>query len=197
MTTYGYILPYPKQNNRFSVWFTGGKLTFSKSSEQWHRVFNKTALPGRSLSEKGRLFVASLLMGAKTSDGMDASGKLTYELQRPIASYIDLLYMDEGFRIMRSSSGAVYVFSRPQVDADDWSAQSEGTASTEQSCSLSPMKKPMRRCSPPPSIKNEAPRRPTRRCSPRHTSPSKRPTPRVVSPSDISGPPLLVQECLD
>lgn len=124
MTTEGYCLPYPT-GNRFSVWFTGGSIEVSEDTDRWHKVFAKDSLPGRTFKEKSMLFAAKLLMGAETNDEMDDEGRISYKLLRPMASHIDLLYIDEGTRIMRGSSGAVYVFGRVQNVEDVSSDEDE------------------------------------------------------------------------
>uniref|UniRef100_A0A7S3KZV6 Uncharacterized protein n=1 Tax=Amphora coffeiformis TaxID=265554 RepID=A0A7S3KZV6_9STRA len=111
MTTYGFILPYPK-GLRFAVWFTGGSLEMDgNKNEKWFQIFDKDTAPKRNLMETGKVFVAKLLMGAST-DIMDANGKLSYTLSRPVASHIDLVYLDPRMQIFRGSSGTVYVHVR-------------------------------------------------------------------------------------
>ena len=112
MTTYGFILPFPTQN-RFSVWFTGGSLEVDgNKNEKWFQIFDKDAAPKRTAFESSKLFAAKLLMGACVNDEMDKDGKLSYTLSRPVASYIDLVYLDNSLQVLRSSSGMVYVHKR-------------------------------------------------------------------------------------
>eukprot|EP00797_Seminavis_robusta_P009928 Sro1724_g293660.2 (1023) ;mRNA; f:1942-5615 len=112
MTTYGYLLPYPTQN-RFSVWFTGGSLEVDNTkNEKWFQIFDKTSAPKRTAFESSKVFAAKLLMGACVNDEMDKDGKLSYTLSRPVASHIDLVYMDESLQVLRGSSGTVYVHVR-------------------------------------------------------------------------------------
>jgi hypothetical protein len=111
MTTYGFALSYPTQD-RFSIWFTGGCIEASGDTEQWQNIFDKNHAPKRTFAESGKLFVASLLMGASASDDMDDKGTITYDLKRPIAGYIDLLYLDTSLTILRGSSGTIYVAAR-------------------------------------------------------------------------------------
>ena len=112
MTTYGFALSYPTQD-RFSVWFTGGCIETSGDSEQWKRIFDQNHAPKRTFAESGKLLlVAALLMGASASDDMDDKGTITYDLKRPIAGYIDLLYLDASLTILRGSSGTIYVAAR-------------------------------------------------------------------------------------
>ena len=112
MTTFGFILPYPK-GHRFSVWFTGGTLEMDgNKNEKWFQIFDKDTAPKRSFVETGKVFAAKLLMGASTNDTMDANGKLSYTLSRPMPSHIDLIYLDPRMQIFRGSSGTVYVHVR-------------------------------------------------------------------------------------
>jgi hypothetical protein len=111
MTTYGFALSYPTQD-RFSIWFTGGCIEASGDTEQWQKIFDKNHAPKRTFAESGKLLVASLLMGASASDEMNDKGTITYDLKRPIAGYIDLLYLDASLTIMRGNSGTIYVAGR-------------------------------------------------------------------------------------
>ena len=136
MTTFSYIIPYPKQN-RFSVWFTGGCVEVKGGADKWHTVFSGDASrPARSFGERAQLFAAGLLMGATTTDEMNADGVLSFELTRPIAANIDLIYMDEMLRIMRTSKGTTYVFAR--AHPEDYSSSSEESySSTPSTCTWS------------------------------------------------------------
>jgi hypothetical protein len=112
MTTYGFALPYPTQD-RFSIWFTGGCIEASgEHTEQWQNIFDKNHAPKRTFAESGKLLVASLLMGASASDDMDDKGTITYDLKRPIAGTIDLLYLDASLIILRGDRGTIYVAAR-------------------------------------------------------------------------------------
>jgi hypothetical protein len=111
MTTYGFALSYPTQD-RFSIWFTGGCIEACGDTEQWQKIFDKNHAPKRTFAESGKLLVASLLMGASASDDMDDKGTITYDLKRPIAGYIDLLYLDASLTILRGNSGTIYVTAR-------------------------------------------------------------------------------------
>ena len=112
LTTYGFILPYPK-GHRFSVWFTGGSLEVDgQKNEKWFQLFVKDAAPRRTFLESGKVLAAKLLMGASTNDTVDENGRLTYSLSRPMASHIDLLYLDQRMQIFRGSSGTMYVHVR-------------------------------------------------------------------------------------
>eukprot|EP00977_Amphora_coffeiformis_P001569 scaffold297_cov171-Amphora_coffeaeformis.AAC.18 len=130
MTVYSYIVPYPKQD-RFSVWFTGGAVEINGGADKWRSHFNRESIPNRTLGERAMLFAAGLLMGATTSDEMDDNGKLSFELTRPIAANIDLLYMDEMIRVMRTGKGTTYIFAR--TNPDDYSSSSDESFSSKDS----------------------------------------------------------------
>jgi hypothetical protein len=128
MTTYGFMLPYPKQDHRFSVWFTGGSLEVASDGDddksqidKWFQIFNDKKNNNnhnntkRSMLESGKLVAAKILMGASTNDDdqLDPNtGKLSYTLTKPKASHIDLIYLDQKLQILRGSSGTVYVHVR-------------------------------------------------------------------------------------
>lgn len=105
MTTNGYVLPNPEQSNRLSVWFTGGSIEVDTDLERWKMIFEPKALPKRKIKQKARVLGAKVIMGATPSETMEADGKMTYELNRPIGghdkAYIDILYLDETLRIAR------------------------------------------------------------------------------------------------
>lgn len=132
MTTYGFILPYPTQSHRFSVWFTGGSIEMveekddgnNAKNEKWFQIFDhhqtssisgtsdRKSRPKRTVTESGKLLAAKLLMGASTNDKLDEEGRLSYTLTRPMSSHIDLIYLDEKLQVLRGSSGTVYVHVR-------------------------------------------------------------------------------------
>ena len=119
MTTYGYIVPDPNVPDRFTVWFTGGKIepnTTQQDIQNWRKVFASPA--ERTLKEKAACFVAQMLMGATipTHMNLEENSSLTYEFTRPIGghglAYVDLIYMDDGLRVMRGHKGTIFVFAR-------------------------------------------------------------------------------------
>lgn len=214
MTTHGYILPYPTKN-RFSVWFTGGTLEIkgnkAKTKQIQECLFNSVG--ERTLSERSKLFVAKVLMGASVTDEMDEHGRVSYHLTRPLAAYIDLLYIDESLRIMRSSSGVVYIFTRVQ-DAEDVSTVTSATSFESMSSiksifekstptsSVDPVR-PVRRGSDTSNCTGSslaAPRRPRRSESPARQSSTVAPPVqprRCQSPKKetASAPPSQPQRC--
>lgn len=116
ITTNGYALANPKKSNRLSVWFTGGTIEARGDSDvaEWLSVFSDA--PQRVLKEKARVLGARLVMGATPPQGMESDGKMSYELKRPIGghdtAYVDLLYLDDTVRIVKTNTGTVHVMAR-------------------------------------------------------------------------------------
>ena len=82
MTTFGFIPPHPK-GHCFSE--MDGK------NEKWFQIFDKNMAPKRSFVESGKIFATKPLMGASMNDTMDAQGKLSCALSRPMPSHIDVI----------------------------------------------------------------------------------------------------------
>lgn len=140
MTTNGFAMPYPRQNNRYSIWFSGGSIKVisdpnSPSGRQWEQIFSVKNMPQRTFKEKAGLFAAGLLMGASAVDEMDEEGKISFVMSRPIAAYIDMLYLDESLRIMRGSSGSLYVMTRAPMDDASSYYSAESLISSDSDCS--------------------------------------------------------------
>lgn len=117
MTTYGYSLPDPEKPNRLSTWFTGGTIEVwddVSDMRAWRSVFE--SLEKRPLKQKARLFTARLAVGASPAGEMEADGKMSYSMSRPIGGhgvgYADVVYLDETLRILRGNYGTVYVNAR-------------------------------------------------------------------------------------
>lgn len=110
-------LPDPKNPSRLSSWFTGGSIEVwddSNDMSAWRNIFET---PGkRSLKAKARIFSARLAVGASPAGEMEADGKMSYAMKRPIGghgvAYIDVVYLDETLRIVRGNYGTVYVSAR-------------------------------------------------------------------------------------
>jgi hypothetical protein len=128
MTINSFIVPYPKQN-RFSVWFTGGYVEINGGKEKWRSLFTEHSVPMRTLSDWAQLYIAGLMVGATTTDEMDGRGCLSFSLTKPLATNIDLIYMDETMRIMQSSKGTTYVFVR--ANPKDYSSSSDESYSSQ------------------------------------------------------------------
>lgn len=82
------------------------------SNDKWFKIFDKETTPKRTWKESGKVLVAKLLMGASTNNEIDEKGRLRYTLKRPMASHIDLVYLDKSLQVLRASSGTVYVHVR-------------------------------------------------------------------------------------
>lgn len=122
MTTYGYTLPDPNHSDRYSVWFTGGKVECGepKSSSKfrvWKKIFG-CQQPARTFREGMMTTAAKLLMGASGyNDGMDKeTGTMKYSFSRPMSghgkAYVDICHLDAQNRVMRGHAGTIYVFAR-------------------------------------------------------------------------------------
>jgi hypothetical protein len=171
ITTRGFITPFPK-NNRFSASFTGGTLEVNGDAAKYHCIFNNNETR-RSLAQKGKQLAAKLLMGASGCDNMDENGRISYELKRPMTTYMDMLYLDEHLRIMRSNTGEVSVLQRvpPDVLRDHSHAYLPGSRDRRGPPTLpkrnnsitrknSPPQRPLRSISPPPSPNNSQSEKP-------------------------------------
>lgn len=120
MTTYGFILPDPNVNNRWTIWFTGGKIQPNDDIEdkrEWKRFFGTTTnLTPRTLGEKVKCLAANLLMGANPSSSMNSDGSMEFDFERPLGghgvAYIDILYLDDTLRIVRGHRGTIFIFTR-------------------------------------------------------------------------------------
>ena len=119
-TVQGYILPDPEVPNRLSIWFSGGEIvpngtTNDRDFEEWKKVFEGGSWK-RHLYEKARLLAARVLLGAEIPECMDSDGSMRFKLNRPIGghgtAYVDVLYIDEGLRVVRGHHGSLFVFSR-------------------------------------------------------------------------------------
>mmetsp|Transcript_5893 Transcript_5893/g.8668 ORF Transcript_5893/g.8668 Transcript_5893/m.8668 type:complete len:123 (+) Transcript_5893:1063-1431(+) len=97
--------------------FTGGLLEPNGETDvtEWKNIFGEAA-PKRLLSERARLLAAKVLLGASVSDAMEDDGSMSYFLKRPIgghgSTYMDVIYLDETLRVMKSQTDTYYVFSR-------------------------------------------------------------------------------------
>lgn len=96
---------------------------------------------------------------------MDENGRHSFELTKPLAANIDLIYMDETMRVMRSSKGTTYVvvranpsdysrrraFENPERTLSDSSEEVTGAPKLPvriTSPQLRGLKQPVRRSSP-------------------------------------------------
>ena len=116
LTTNGYALPDPSKSNQLSIWFTGGSLEIVNKDDLhiWKILFHDKH--PRPLREKAKLFGSKMAVGATPAKTMEADGKLSYTLNRPIGghgvAHVDVLYLDETLRVVRTSGNEVNVFAR-------------------------------------------------------------------------------------
>lgn len=119
MTTYGYVLPDPTVPNRLSIFFTGGRIEPNDDAydqREWKRLFSKKQ-PSRSMGEQVRLLAASVLMGAEAPSEMNVEdGSLEFSFSRPLGghgvAYVDVIYLDDTFRVVRGHRGTIFCFVR-------------------------------------------------------------------------------------
>lgn len=143
LTNHGYCVPDPETPNRLSVWFSGGALELheddgsdevqgsstsdsessggrpSSSLKAWRELFDPSKAPSRDLRQFARVLAARVLLGAHLSDTMTDDGTLSYTLHRPIGGhgqvFVDVIYGDADFRVVRGHHGCVYVFSKVPI----------------------------------------------------------------------------------
>mmetsp|Transcript_1775 Transcript_1775/g.4096 ORF Transcript_1775/g.4096 Transcript_1775/m.4096 type:complete len:709 (+) Transcript_1775:710-2836(+) len=114
LTTHGYSLRDPKHPNRLSIWFSGGTLEVQDDDdlEEWRNIFDIDSAPERDTRERANILAARVLLGAMVPDKLETDGTMTFALRRPIGGhgsvYLDVLYRDEDFRLMRGHHGSVY-----------------------------------------------------------------------------------------
>jgi len=113
----GYTLPNPSEDNRYSIWFTGGRCYALKGQDakQWQDVFG-TELPKLSMKERFSLWMAKMIMGAQPSEGMLEDGSLAYSLTKPIGghktAFQQVIYLDAETRITVGNRGTIVAVSR-------------------------------------------------------------------------------------
>lgn len=115
----GYTVPNPDVENRYSIWFTGGRcyaLNGTEDAKKWRDVFGTELQPKLKKRERFQLWLAKLMMGAEPSKGMLEDHSLTYVMKRPIGghgvAYQQVLHLDDGTRITEGNRGTVVVVSR-------------------------------------------------------------------------------------
>jgi hypothetical protein len=113
----GYTLPNPSEDNRYTIWFTGGRCYAlnGQDAKQWRDVFG-TELPKLKMLERFKLWMAKMFMGAEPSEGMLEDGSLTYLLKKPIGghktAYQQVIYLDDDTRITRGNRGTIVAVAR-------------------------------------------------------------------------------------
>jgi hypothetical protein len=119
LTNTGYCIPDPEVPNRLTIWFTGGSLEVQDESadlSEWTRIFDQRYLPNRSLRERARLVASKVMLGAEVQEGISSDGTMRYSLKHPIGGhgrvFVEVLYSDDSFRIVKGHRGSILVFNR-------------------------------------------------------------------------------------
>lgn len=119
----GFTVPNPSEANRYSIWFTGGRIYAlnGQDPQKWRDIFGtELGLPPPKSKLKKRerfqLWMAKMMMGATPSDGILEDGSLAYAMKKPIGghntAYQQVLYLDDDTRITEGNRGTVVVVSR-------------------------------------------------------------------------------------
>lgn len=119
----GFTVPNPSEANRYSIWFTGGRIYAlnGQDPQKWRDIFGtELGLPPPKSKLKKRerfqLWIAKMMMGATPSDGILEDGSLAYAMKKPIGghntAYQQVLYLDDDTRITEGNRGTVVVVSR-------------------------------------------------------------------------------------
>lgn len=109
MTTFGFELSDPSMrlNNRLHTWYVGGTLECISANEaDWRRIVGDV----HSSAKRG-------LGGNQQQQGIDQQangGSISYFLPQPVCNgtYMDIVYLDETLRIVRTSGDMVCVSAR-------------------------------------------------------------------------------------
>ena len=134
LTTKGFALPNPDVANRMTVWFTEGSIEVVDSDDQelWKRILGPLNSTGsgsftslHNAHHHGRVSwthyhgVPVLVPSVSEKEAitvMEPDGRIPFKLSSPIGgqdmSYVEVLYLDESMRVMRSNRGHVFVFAR-------------------------------------------------------------------------------------
>jgi hypothetical protein len=118
LTTHGYSLRDPNKQNRLSIWFSGGTLEVQDDDDlnEWRNIFDMDSVPDRDIRERANILAARVLLGAMVADKLEEDGTMNFALRRPIGGhgsvFLDVLYRDDDFRLMRGHHGSVYVCCR-------------------------------------------------------------------------------------
>lgn len=133
-----YTYENPDVNNRLMVSFTGGTLmpaTEVKSSPEkldlWATTFKdayKDAEEQRSYLGRVLMYILQLLMGLTLpTDDSALASTFHFDMKRSPVGYMDLLYLDEEFRITKGNRGTIVVVERAGPTTTQPSPQEEST----------------------------------------------------------------------
>eukprot|EP00968_Pinguiococcus_pyrenoidosus_P008924 scaffold667_cov262-Pinguiococcus_pyrenoidosus.AAC.5 len=111
MVNEGYCGPSEEDPNRLNVIFTKGYMRPCPgvNMKSWRETFGGEM----KLRKRDRLslFFGKLFMGLVPT-GMENDGTLFYEVQRPPAGYLDILFLDDTMRVTRGNKGSIVVVER-------------------------------------------------------------------------------------
>jgi hypothetical protein len=106
----------PTQDNILQVQFTGGELAPKEQIEMeaWKAIFGDQSKPSRrSLKERLNTSFLKMMFGIVPPQGMDRqTGRVSFKMQRSPKGKLELLYLDEEWRITRGERGTVLVCER-------------------------------------------------------------------------------------
>ena len=117
MTSFGYCLPDPGHSNRLRVclpavaWSATTTLIWNIGRPSSARAHQNR----RKISSRARVTMAKVALGAHPPEecgGLDDDGTISFTLHRPMAAWVDVLYMDSNMRCAKSQNGTVYMFAR-------------------------------------------------------------------------------------
>lgn len=122
MTTYGYVVP--TGHNSMDIWFVGGTLEVVRPGDirDWRHIFNGNAAGKTTRHRRRHQQQPGGHPNNKGDTDMDAlDGRIHYSLERPVnaGAHIDILYLDETLRIVRSNQGILSVFARVPYFPDE------------------------------------------------------------------------------
>jgi len=114
MENFGECYADDKKGDRVSVRFTGGCMRPAESADlgQWRARFRDGKAPKPTLGQRVQKWLAKRLIGLEPPGGMAQNGTLTYSMKRAPEGYLDVLFLDEDFRITRGNRGSVVIAER-------------------------------------------------------------------------------------
>jgi len=106
---------YPESDTRVTVIFTGGELRKRKSAMQdcdISKLWEQTFANAYKKADMERGYVEQLMqyvMKSVLKLEMPTDDNPRYEMKRVMKGYLDILYLDESFRVTRGNRGSVVV----------------------------------------------------------------------------------------
>ncbi len=106
----------PASDNFLQVTFTGGELAPNNQNEMeaWTAIFGDQSKPvRRSLKERLMSSILRMMFGIVPPQGMDRqTGQVSFKMRKSPKGKLELLYLDEEWRITRGERGTVLVCER-------------------------------------------------------------------------------------